>query len=574
MEDPPPPAPDLMGPPPPPMGGGRGGGGQKVRVPNVVGLSEEAATVELAKVELVPEVKKPEFSLTREAKVLGQTPAADTELARKKKVALRVVRRTQQDDGNTEENKSSSVPREQMNALVKALADSTNPDLGFPAFTVSDCNSFHTTGYLWGLYAGMRLEKLDLPAGPVAVINFDQHDDTGDYRGTFVASDRWGRPLVSALRDLEFPALYLTVLNGRDDAAHSSVSAAGGQGRVPRLGSRFDAEKAKAFWKDVSDNYFQQPIKYVFVSVDRDCLTSCFNQWGDGGVADVEELKAKMKDILDPLLVAGVNAQIGVRRGAENQADTPPPAKLIGFDVTGMPEHQSVLVTYPPQVLKDNRDMRQPSAGQTPQAFALAQEISVERLRELNPPGVFDTWDPKDPPPVFFGYKQAFSTICANAWAEVKIQELFEFAEALPIPAEQEWSKVLYFSGSVGFGSGHSEFDDRTGLTTADRWDYVSNISRRVSDLLKADWKYVLCSQEAPMYKQGWKGFEIFVPGAALSNCATGQAAKEALGAVKARPGGFSCTASLTDFDIAVRWGWGSSVDIHDMLDGTNNFAH
>ena len=101
-------------------------------------------------------------------------------------------------------NNSSLVPREQLDAFVATLVN--RDDIGFPLFSITDCNSFHTSGYLWGLYAARMIHKHNLRDGAVAVVNFDQHSDrtgpTDPAPGVSgVASDRWGEPLVWALND-------------------------------------------------------------------------------------------------------------------------------------------------------------------------------------------------------------------------------------------------------------------------------------------------------------------------------------------------------------------------------------
>jgi hypothetical protein len=100
----------------------------------------------------------------------------------------------------------------------------------------------------------------------------------------------------------------------------------------------------------------------------------------------------------------------------------------------------------------------------------------------------------------------------------------------------------------VGFGSATNEFHAGIDDTkNCDCWDFLLNINTRLQGLLDENWKYVLCGQNPPIYKEGWKPFAVFNPGKKASNWADKQAVKNAFGKPKAKPGGFACTASLTD---------------------------
>ena len=74
-------------------------------------------------------------------------------------------------------NKSSCVLTVDMDEFVARMVEE---DLGYPAFSVSDCNSFHTTGYLWATYAVRSAYRHGAKqSDSVALLNFDQHADAG-----------------------------------------------------------------------------------------------------------------------------------------------------------------------------------------------------------------------------------------------------------------------------------------------------------------------------------------------------------------------------------------------------------
>jgi hypothetical protein len=229
-----------------------------------------------------------------------------------------------------ESNKSSAVPSEQMDSFIENLIE-LKPSLGFPVFSVCDCNSFHTTGYLWGMYAARSLQQLGLPKGPVAIVNFDSHADTGKKDSQVVAIDRWGGMLVNSMAKAGFPACYLSVFNhpNGEGSAFSATEGAKKSAKLPTIGKALDQSKTFLdFWGKV-ETYFGKKIQYVFVSIDRDVLKNNYTQWGDGAIADHEALMVAMRTALAPLEVLKTSAQ--------------KTATLIGFDITGLPECNAVM---------------------------------------------------------------------------------------------------------------------------------------------------------------------------------------------------------------------------------------
>lgn len=236
---------------------------------------------------------------------------------------------------STEPNKSSAVPAQQMDDFIDGLTQLKKLALGFPLFSVCDNNSFHTTGYLWGLYAVRQLKLNDLPDGPVAVIDFDSHADAGKKSSPFVASDRWGGMLVSSIVKAGYPACYISTFN-HPKGTGSCIVVGGGSGSEPKkpsLDAKLDPKAVReaftTFWKEVAD-YFGKPVKYVFFTIDRDVLRNSFTQWGDGAIKDSEQLVDLMEAALEPL-------------GILLKSKAKSPAQLIGFDVTGLPESSDLI---------------------------------------------------------------------------------------------------------------------------------------------------------------------------------------------------------------------------------------
>lgn len=109
---------------------------------------------------------------------------------------------------NVVDNKSSIVMIADMDAFIGRLVGA---NIGAPVYSISDCNSFHTSGYLWAMYA-LRALRGDQDDGlPVALLNFDQHLDAGA-EGDMVASDRWGKPALGAIET----GIYMSFGNASD----------------------------------------------------------------------------------------------------------------------------------------------------------------------------------------------------------------------------------------------------------------------------------------------------------------------------------------------------------------------
>lgn len=382
-----------------------------------------------------------------------------------------------------ETNKSSAVPKEQMDEFIEGLVK-LQPPLGFPLFSVCDNNSFHTTGYLWGLYAVKSLVKHQLAQGPVAVVNFDSHSDAGTKSSRFVASDRWGGMLVSAIAKEGFPACYLSTFNHPKGTGNHFV-AQGGQGTAPGKPSFSvedfkDKEKMRLlfteFWAKVAD-YFGEPIRYVFFTIDRDVLRNSFTQWGDGAINGPEELLAYMQCVLGPL---------GVMTSSSSTTTGSTEAALIGFDITGLPEAVSII--------------RAPTDGiQIPAMVWKSMADEIEAVRG--------------------------------------------FAGGLRVPERtQGLTNVIFFSGSVSY-TATATF--QSPLNKTDCWDFVSNISSQLKKvLLFGDWTYVLCRQKPPIYSHGWKPFSVYRPVQGLKPGSRTEVI-EHLG-VPQPVGGFACTASVS----------------------------
>jgi hypothetical protein len=239
-----------------------------------------------------------------------------------------------------EPNKSSAVPQEQMDGFIEQML-SHEAEVGFPVFSVTDCNSFHTSGYLWVRYAAKMVLNKRWDPGPTAIVNFDQHADTGKGDSPFVASDRWGAKIVPALKALGFPACYVSVFNGSTGAMGTGLYARDGSAKnleTKPPGLSADNKASAGFWMEIEK--LIGPIKYVFVAIDRDVLKDNFTQWGDGAVGGYKALVEKMDLVLAPLLDRSNGAALPLARGSEgNTVSRRDPARVIGFDVNGLPDH-------------------------------------------------------------------------------------------------------------------------------------------------------------------------------------------------------------------------------------------
>lgn len=202
-------------------------------------------------------------------------------------------------------NTSSMVSRTELDSFINKLV---SKKLGFPVFSISDCNSFHTSGYLWGKYAIVNNPQ----NAPVAVLNFDSHSDLGDASTSYVRSDGWGAPLVS-----DAPGCYVSM-----DASGKFLVGSynnGTDAKSVASGNVF----TKDFWGNVNKN-IKKDIKYVFISVDRDCLKDHLTQWK---YVQPKTSISKLKETMDKVCIAITSA---------SKEDV----SLIGFDVTGLPENQ------------------------------------------------------------------------------------------------------------------------------------------------------------------------------------------------------------------------------------------
>lgn len=104
-------------------------------------------------------------------------------------------------------NTSSRVVREDLRGFVTKLMKS---GIKAPVFSVSDNNSFHTSGYIWSTFAIRSFLKSDKdPNAAVAILNFDAHMDAGSINDKLIASDRWGAMSLTEAKN----GCYLSIGN-------------------------------------------------------------------------------------------------------------------------------------------------------------------------------------------------------------------------------------------------------------------------------------------------------------------------------------------------------------------------
>ena len=209
-------------------------------------------------------------------------------------------------------NTSSYMLREHLRNWVKGI------EVGFPVFSVSDCNTFHTSGYVWSYYAIKKAPKSLKPL-KLAIINFDQHWDSGG-SGDVIGSDHWGN---GVLRELDSKSRGLYVVVGNDNDGKVGLFNAWNKEKADVLGS---LSKHNVNWDHFWNNGGKD-INAVFVTVDRDCLKNHYTQWQDSSYFDDwEHLRSVMQEVLEPLF--------------DKKRKTK--AYLIGVDITGLPEHYEI----------------------------------------------------------------------------------------------------------------------------------------------------------------------------------------------------------------------------------------
>lgn len=232
--------------------------------------------------------------------------------------------------------------------LAKFVTRLTKRDLGieFPVFSVSDCNTFHNTGYLWGLYAvKMAFDQIGR-TGAVAVLNFDQHDDEGYSKNKWVLSSAWGRPLISEAEIRESGGCYVVL--GMPEAKNSTYAykAHYRKAGTDEFGTAPGDAAKEEFWAEIIKQ-IGVPIEYIFITVDRDCLLKHYTAWQDMDskkckFKDADELTKVADDILTALRDACL-ADYKVERHGEQTIVCRTIPDLIGFDVTGLPD--SILIS-------------------------------------------------------------------------------------------------------------------------------------------------------------------------------------------------------------------------------------
>ncbi len=518
-------------------------------------------------------------------KVIRQSPQAGDSVDRESLVTITVPKE--------EMNNSSMVPKFQLDTFVKNLS---TKKLGFPVFSLSDCNSFHTSGYLWGLYAVMMAEKNKLTDGAIAIINFDQHKDLdaptdinapleSEKNRSRVASDRWGKSLVQALnKDLKYDACYLSVCNAPD--GKSIAFYASGQEKKDKFEKGGKIDDYESFWKEV-EMYFDRSIRYVFITIDRDVIKNNFTQWGDGSVTNRRVLQQAMFEVLNPLFGFKTTYEEFLARGdivnTINKSSLK--AMLIGFDVTGLPEHNEIFkYGKPPDDIVQQNDYWV-KEGDTVQILADKFNTNVEEIRKLNN----ETLNPVEAndqpirdfikgmtllliPPKVITPQQVWKVV------NEELQQFLGFAEKLKpsklsllpsILRRRDFDRVVFYSGSVSHGEKPAHDDYKK----FDCWDYVSCLATRLPDLVgKGNWKYVLNRRKTPSpFFQGWKPFTLHCSSEPVSGY--GQKVKSSLMTSCVDLGGFASTAALTDPDTAQKLGGPKKIAIYDLFKKVGNFA-
>ncbi|MFC1782181.1 hypothetical protein ACFL02_01180 [Planctomycetota bacterium] len=397
--------------------------------------------------------------------------------------------------GKYVDNCSSRIPRNQMIRFVETLMEKI---IDFPVFSVCDCNCFHTSGHLWGLYAVAMLLEFKEQRGPVAVVNFDQHADAGSTTSGWTKSDGWGCPLMDDLGRIDLPACYLSTGNKKNSL---TLRYSGARKTLladqPKVYS--EPEDFKILWKEINA-YLGANIRYVFVSVDRDCLKKSYTQWQDGRFDDHNALDSYMRKVLDALWSE-----------CENNV------RLIGFDVTGLPEHP--MVSRPPSTI-------------TPEKAADRVNNELETFKKLI----------------------------------VDLDKKSEKMTKVPLPRGDRdhifdklmwgWRNVIFYNGSIAHESVKWE-------KVVHSWNWTNHVWWTARRLKKEwqntegksvpwNWKYVLNQSSPPVMIDQWKEFYLYKPDKSIQvksdlvkpGKKEWEKMKEDLGSGESL-GGYACSASM-----------------------------
>lgn len=266
-------------------------------------------------------------------------------------------------DGRTPQNSSGRTRTVLLNPAIASMRE----QLPFPMFSITDCNTFHTSGYIWGKFA-LDNAIARWGAGPVLIVNFDQHRDY-DATQDLVKSDGWGKPLLKNYQGafLNFGCTGLNALDGMgfvgawrrtgqgdpttvkpgdlDDTNRVTMrdllgidpppaNARAGNiaaGRFADAVPKFDVlrQKIPKLIQHLARQAGADAFKYVFLTVDRDCMLYNGTQWGyrDAPFMDYRSVAPMMRMVLEATRATG--------------------ARLVGLDITGLPEADGVLNDSP-----------------------------------------------------------------------------------------------------------------------------------------------------------------------------------------------------------------------------------
>jgi len=419
-------------------------------------------------------------------------------------------------------NVSSRVPREQIYRFVLNLVKTL--DLGFPIFSVSDCNSFHTSGYLWGLYAALKLRQEGCALEPVAVVNFDFHADLGSSGKPYTGSDTWGNTLTDEIASLGFPVCYLSIFNTPGSAIECTYKPRPPESEEKKehkqeneLEEKQDEtmsvtikESLKYIRKVCKEHFGGKPIRYVFVTIDRDVLKNSYTQWGDGPINDIGALKKELLSLLEGLGVCK-------KKGKPGQAE------LIGFDVSGLPEHAYML----PRPKKET-----------------VKEVYRRVTDELN-----------------------------------ILQNIASTDLNLPL-GRNALSSALLFSGSTSYTGPQDEEKHTAEQMTNEMkaWNYKDFLLNAVNYL--QPWlqkakpiSYILNKREPPIYAHGMKSFSVHPNKPALQRGAELEALLKNIGP-GIDVGGFPSTAAISDPPkLCNYYHYITTYDTNDLKDAETKYS-
>ncbi|MGB2988239.1 MAG: hypothetical protein WBE26_20410, partial [Phycisphaerae bacterium] len=400
-----------------------------------------------------------------------------------------------------------------------------------------------TTGYLWAFYAAKMVSARKLPSKkPIAVINFDRHDDAGGWRSPLIKSDEWGNVLVESLNEIGYPACYVSLFNGDAKVPMSCVSARGGKGKQIPTKELVDLRSGLRQFTTKGETVKHIAKQYQMSESDLRAVN---------GFGAEEEPEKGTKVLVQPVEPPGkkyenVFAQINALKAFRELRDSAGPLateaqqykvlwrKLnayFGQDVA------YVFVTVDRDCLNDSYTQWGDGRVANTEALTSAMKLVLGALADtckskplfigldvtglpehktllpdLSKPEALLT---ESPGKEFKSYDEVWQGVDAQLnylykWFSSEGRKLaspIRRGEKTNVVVDMFGAKVVFFSGSTRYG----EKDWKYMVEKWDREDFVACIAKRLPILLnRPHWRYLLCKQKPPVFGLDYKLFTLY----------------------------------------------------------------